>query len=43
MHRYQIIIEYVGTNFVGWQIQKKGNSVQQSIQSVISKILLGFT
>ena len=39
MHRYQILVEYVGTNFVGWQIQKKGDSVQRSIQSVISKIL----
>ena len=39
MHRYQICIEYVGTNFIGWQIQKKGNSVQKLVQSVISKIV----
>ena len=39
MHRYQICIEYVGTNFIGWQIQKKGNSVQKFVQSVISKII----
>ena len=39
MHRYQICIEYVGTNFIGWQIQKKGNSVQKFVQSVISKIV----
>ena len=39
MHRYQICIEYVGTNFIGWQIQKKGNSVQKFVQSIISKII----
>ena len=39
MHKYQIGIEYVGTNFIGWQIQKKGNSVQKFVQSVISKIV----
>ena len=39
MHRYQICIEYVGTNFIGWQIQKKGNSVQKFVQSIISKIV----
>ena len=39
MYRYQILIEYVGTPFVGWQIQKKGKSVQKSVQSTISKIL----
>ena len=39
MHRYQICIEYVGTNFIGWQIQKKGHSVQKFVQSVISKIV----
>jgi len=39
MHRYQILIEYVGTNFVGWQIQSKGKSVQKLIQIKISKLL----
>jgi tRNA pseudouridine38-40 synthase len=39
MHRYQIFIEYVGTNFIGWQIQSKGQSIQKLIQVKISKIL----
>ena len=39
MHRYQILIEYVGTGFIGWQIQSKGRSIQKLIQSKISKIL----
>ena len=39
MVRYQILIEYIGTNFVGWQIQSKGKSVQKLIQTKLSKIL----
>ena len=39
MHRYQILIEYVGTSFVGWQIQKKGNSIQKVVQITLSKLL----
>ena len=39
MYRYQILIEYVGTPFIGWQIQKKGKSVQKIIQSTLSKLL----
>ena len=39
MHRYHIIIEYVGTNFSGFQIQRKGKTIQKLIHSVISKIL----
>ena len=39
MNRYQILIEYLGTHFVGWQIQKKGNSIQKVIQSILSNLL----
>ncbi len=39
MHRYQILIEYVGTNFKGWQVQKKGVTVQGVIQEKLSKLL----
>jgi tRNA pseudouridine38-40 synthase len=36
-YNYQIIIEYIGTNFVGWQIQKNGKSVQEVIQKALYK------
>ena len=39
MYRYQVLIEYVGTNFIGWQIQPKGVSIQKLIQIKISKLL----
>jgi len=39
MFRYQILIEYVGTNFRGWQVQKKGKTIQGLIQKKISKLL----
>ncbi len=39
MFRYQLLIEYEGTNFRGWQIQKKGKTIQGLIQEKISKIL----
>ena len=39
MYRYQILIEYVGTSFVGWQIQSKGKSIQKLIQTKLSKLL----
>ena len=39
MYRYQILIEYVGSNFRGWQVQKKGKTIQGLIQKKISKLL----
>jgi len=39
MFRYQVLIEYIGTNFVGWQIQSKGKSIQKEIQVKLSKFL----
>ena len=39
MFRYQILIEYVGTNFRGWQVQKKGKTIQGLVQEKISKLL----
>ena len=38
MNRYQILIEYVGTHYNGWQVQRKGKTIQGRIQNIISKI-----
>ena len=39
MMRYFIDISYNGKNYHGWQIQKNAETVQSTIQDVISKIL----
>ena len=39
MFRYQILVEYIGTSFRGWQVQKKGRTLQGLIQEKISKLL----
>jgi len=39
MTRYQLLIEYVGTNFRGWQIQKKGSTIQGLVQEKLTKLL----
>ena len=39
MINYLIKIEYEGTHFVGWQSQKNGKSIQDSIEKVLKKIL----
>jgi tRNA pseudouridine38-40 synthase len=37
MPRYRILIEYDGSDFVGWQRQDHGFSVQQSLEDAIEK------
>ena len=36
---YQIIVEYDGTNYNGWQYQKNGPSVQNEIEKALRKVL----
>ena len=36
-YNYQLIIEYDGTNFVGWQKQKNGLSIQAIVQNALKK------
>lgn len=38
MFNYNLIIEYEGTNFVGWQKQKKGQSIQHEVEKALRKI-----
>ena len=35
MHNYKIIVEYDGTNFVGWQQQESGQSIQAALQEAL--------
>ena len=39
MFRYQILIEYAGSSFIGWQVQTKGKTIQGLIQKKISYLL----
>lgn len=38
MSRLLVKLKYIGTNYVGWQVQKNGLSVQQCIQDSIEKL-----
>jgi tRNA pseudouridine38-40 synthase len=38
MHNYKIIVEYDGTNFVGWQQQENGQSIQATLQEAAFKL-----
>ena len=39
MFNYLIEIEYDGSNYVGWQSQKNGKSIQDSIEKALKKVL----
>ena len=38
MYNYKIVIEYDGTNFVGWQQQENGQSIQSALQDALFKL-----
>ena len=40
MHKYKITLEYDGTDYVGWQRQENGNSIQAAIEKAIEKLTL---
>jgi tRNA pseudouridine38-40 synthase len=39
MREIKLVIEYDGTNFVGWQTQQNGRSVQEEITKVLDQVL----
>ncbi|MGQ0507435.1 MAG: tRNA pseudouridine(38-40) synthase TruA [Myxococcaceae bacterium] len=39
MPRIKLTLEYDGTDFVGWQIQPNGRSVQQTLEDSLSRLL----
>ena len=39
MFNYLIKVEYDGSNYVGWQYQKNGMSIQEKIEKAIKKTL----
>ena len=39
MPRYKITVEYLGTNFCGWQKQKTVTSIQEAIEKSATKLL----
>ncbi|MBI3787645.1 MAG: tRNA pseudouridine(38-40) synthase TruA, partial [Ignavibacteriales bacterium] len=39
MARFKLYIEYEGTRFSGWQIQKNARTVQGEIDNALGKIL----
>ncbi len=38
MERVKLTIEYYGSNYVGWQKQKNGKSIQEEIESCLEKL-----
>jgi tRNA pseudouridine38-40 synthase len=39
MGTYKLLLEYDGTNYVGWQIQPNGTSVQSELEKALAQIL----
>ena len=42
MTRVKLTVEYVGTDFCGWQSQTNGNSVQDTLEQALAKYFDGF-
>ena len=38
MNKFKITVEYDGSNFVGWQKQENGKSIQESVEKALLKL-----
>lgn len=38
MQRYKIIVQYDGTNYLGWQVQKEGKTIAGTLQDTFKKV-----
>ena len=43
LQRYKIIVEYDGTDFIGWQMQPNGRSVQEVLERAAEQLFQRFT
>jgi tRNA pseudouridine38-40 synthase len=39
MHNFKLVIEYDGTDFLGWQSQARGRTVQGEVEAVLRQVL----
>ena len=39
--RYKVILSYDGTNYVGFQVQENGNSIQAELNKALRKMTKG--
>src|SRR5216683_2194676 len=39
MSRIKLVLEYDGTNYVGWQAQANGTSIQTTVEAALAKLL----
>ena len=38
MNKYKVTLEYDGTNYIGWQRQENGKSIQECLEKAINKL-----
>ena len=38
-HNYKLVLKYDGSNYLGWQAQKSGQTIQQAVEEAIYNLL----